>query len=77
MNYQELRESIVEYATCMDAGKRFSATSVTISILANHAVVSVGPDLDLAYVRSSYGADAAQIIPPARCIGAPYAIPMR
>lgn len=46
-------------------------------LLANHGVVSVAPNLDLAYVRSCYVEDAAKIIHLARCIGAPYEIAMR
>lgn len=43
-------------------------------LLANHGVVAVGVDLDLAYVRASYVEDAAKIYHMARAVGKPYII---
>ena len=43
-------------------------------LLANHGVVAVGSDLNLAYVRASYVEDAAKIYHMALCTGKPYII---
>lgn len=45
-------------------------------LLANHGVVAVADNLDLAYVRATYIEDAAKIYHMARCIGKPVEIPM-
>ena len=45
-------------------------------LLANHGVVAVGEDLNLAYVRATYIEDAAKIYHMARCVGKPVEIPM-
>lgn len=45
-------------------------------LLANHGVVAVAPDLDLAYTRATYIEDAAKIYHMARCVGKPVEIPL-
>ncbi len=45
-------------------------------LLANHGVVAVAKDIDLAYVRATYIEDAAKIYHMARCVGKPVVIPM-
>ncbi len=43
-------------------------------LLANHGVVAVASNLDLAYVRASYVEDAAKIYHMAKTVGTPYVI---
>lgn len=45
-------------------------------LLANHGVIAVADNIDLAYVRASYIEDAGKICHMARCIGKPIVIPM-
>lgn len=45
-------------------------------LLANHGVIAVAPDLDLAYTRATYIEDAAKIYHMARCVGKPVEIPL-
>lgn len=44
-------------------------------LMANHGVVAVASNLDLAYVRAAYVEDAARIYHLAKCMGTPYVIP--
>lgn len=46
-------------------------------LMANHGVVAVATNLDLAYVRACYVEDAAKVIHLARCIGTPHPIELR
>ena len=45
-------------------------------LLANHGVIAVAPDIDLAYTRATYIEDAAKIYQLARGVGKPVEIPL-